>query len=120
MKKLLIVLMLLPLTSCKKTPCEESELVHKTSERLSVLWECKNPEALDKWITKIASKVGVCEEVEQKRKEGVVAMLVCPLLAKGAQRLLYSQVPKEAECNPDKVGAGVASAFNFACQFIPY
>lgn len=114
------LLSMLCLSSCK-TPCNQSAVVQTAAANISRSWECKNPAAITAWVERIASRVGVCTEVEkQQPKEGPIASIICPILGMGLHHLILKQVPPEALCNPDKVGALAVEGFVAACQLIPY
>jgi len=122
--KYLLPLVFLFFAGCTK-PCSQVEIVSAASKALASQWECQNPQALEKWVDGLASKVGVCKPelvalFKKKPKKGIFGSFICPLLVEELRKIGASQVPPEAMCNPNKVGAGAAIALEAACNAIPF
>ena len=125
MKKLLLVLPFLILTACPKCDDPNGPPV-VLANYISSQWACKNSTAVksdvETWFAskKLCSKDDVLALEKEKNYTGIVANLVCPLLADALRLYAISKVPASWECDPTKIGADAAAAIVYICELAPF
>lgn len=115
-------LFLLPLflfVACKPLCTAEDVIVKNLAPLVASSLQCSNVGTIQADIQSIIDKNHVCSSVTGE-KQGAVAMIVCPIVAKSAVDLIGSQVPATWGCNPVSAKQGLSAAITAACNLLPF
>lgn len=117
----LLMLAILVVTGCNEPGCElEGSAAKAVANVLVTTLQCANPVAVERDMTNLVSKVGLCSK--DPKKTGPIAMLVCPILSNFAvnQINIQGRLPKDWGCSAENATKLAKLALTTGCNAIPF
>jgi hypothetical protein len=118
MKKLLLVLSLVVLTSCKVVSCPLAETISKgAAAAMAKAGDCGNPAAIEADLMAFLDSEKTCQK---PAPTGPIAMLACPLLGRLVANAAWKKIPAKWECKGGMAKEAMASVLTLGCNLIPF
>lgn len=107
------------LQSCNAGCVTEEAISSGLAGSVKNLLNCTNEAAIQADIKLVMNHTNICAAPPVNNKTGVVANIVCPVVASTAVLYLGKQIPASWGCTPTAATSDVKALITTACEMLP-